>query len=353
MNIKLSLILFIVLVYSCIEPLDSNFKGDRPTGLVVDGLITNEPGPYVVYLSRTSEYNSTSENTVGVVGAIVTISDDMGNSEILTETYFPGIYKTDPNGIRGVTSRNYKLEIETAEGEQYESNPELLGSVSDIEAVYYERQEFQEIAEDNTVSTFEGFQIFIDTKDPSDHKNYYMWSCTGTYEIHTQPWNFFDIKRRVIDPKDCCAVCWINERFSNINVLDDRVFAGTSLQKKPVSFIRIRNSDRTRHFRGKYHVEVNQLSLTKEAYRYWSSIEEQISSTGSIFEPAPGIITGNIRNINDPEEAVFGFFGASSVSTLSVFIPADEVEYSVSDTLIWPDDCRVLPNSTAVKPPFW
>lgn len=354
MKLKLLIIVlvFFLFVPSCIDPIDFS-KGDDSKSLVVDGLITNEPGPYVVYLARTSEYGSYYVDTEEVEGAIVIISDDMGNSEILTETYNPGIYKTDPDGIRGIPGSYYKIEIETPDGKHYESKPELLSAVPGIDTVYYERQQHQETDDNNIVKTFEGFQIYIDTSDPESVNNYYMWSWTGIHEVHTQPWDYYDLQKRKPAPKDCCAICWITERPKNIDIFDDKFSDGNQINKRPVTFVRIKDSDGARHFRGKYYVEVKQLSLTKEAYNYWSSIEEQISSSGSIFEPPPVAITGNIENVKNHKDPVFGYFGASAISTKNVFIPADEAPYLPGDTIVWPDDCRVIGNSTAIKPSFW
>ncbi len=78
-----------------------------------------------------------------------------------------------------------------------------------------------------------------------------------------------------------------------------------------------------------------------------------MNSTGSIFEPAPSAILGNIENVNDPEDIIFGYFGASAISTKSIFIPAIEAPYPPNDILILPDDCRMMGNSTAIKPSFW
>ena len=354
MKLRLLIIVFVFLSFvpSCIDPINFS-KGEDSNWLVVDGLITSEPGPYVVYLARTSEYSSYYAHIEDVEGAIVIISDDMGNSEILTETYIPGIYKTDPGGIRGVPGRHYKIEIETPDGKQYESDYELLIAVPEIDSIYYERRQHQELGDNNIVQTFEGFQISIDTKDPENINNCYMWSWEGTHEVHTQPWDYFDWLKRKPAPKDCCAICWITERPGHIDVFDDILLGENQIIKKPVAFVRITDNGGGRHFRGKYHIEVKQLSITKEAYNYWSSIEGQISSSGSIFEPPPVAIIGNIENVNNHEEPVFGYFGASAISTKCIFIPEIEAPYLPGDTIIWPDDCRVIGNSTAVKPSFW
>ena len=349
LNIALIYFLF---VPSCIDPLDFS-KDDDSKSLVVDGWITNEPGPYFVYLERTSDYNSSSSQTEKVEGAIIFISDDMGNSEILLETYVPGIYKTDPDGIRGIPGRYYKIEIETLDGEHYESMPELLHPVPEIDTIYYERQQHQELDDNSIVQTFEGFQIYIDTSDPENVNNYYMWSWGGTHEVHTQPWNYWDPHFFRLAPKDCCPTCWVTERPRQLDVFNDVLLGGDQINKKPVAFVRIKNINGTRHFHGKYHVEVKQLSLTKEAYNYWSTIKEQISSTGSIFEPPPVAIIGNIENCENPEDIAFGYFGASAISTKSIFIPASAAPYPPGDTLVWPDDCRMMGNSTAIKPSFW
>ena len=82
------LFIFFLLVPSCIDPIDFS-KGDDSKRLVVDGLITNEPGPYVVYLASTSSYNAFTTINESVEGAIVILSDDQGDSETLTESYIP------------------------------------------------------------------------------------------------------------------------------------------------------------------------------------------------------------------------------------------------------------------------
>jgi hypothetical protein len=154
-------------------------------------------------------------------------------------------------------------------------------------------------------------------------------------------------------PKDCCSTCWVNERSGQINVFDDMLLGGNQIRERPITFVRLFNPNGSRHYRGKYHVEVKQLSLTREAYNYWSSIKEQIVSSGSIFEPPPFAIIGNMTNTSNAEDPVFGYFGASSISKKDIIIPASEAPFPMYDTLIWSDDCRALSNSTPYKPSFW
>jgi len=72
---------FILLLTSCQKVIDLKVKDASPK-YVIEGNVTNLPGPYTVTLSRTTPFN-TSWQFNGVGGATVTISDNMGNSETL------------------------------------------------------------------------------------------------------------------------------------------------------------------------------------------------------------------------------------------------------------------------------
>ena len=287
MKLKLSIILllFFLLVYSCIEPFDFNIKGDKSESLVVEGLITNEPGPYFVYLTRTTDYGSTIESIEVVESANVIISDDLGNSETLTETR-PGIYETNPDSIQGIQGRSYKVIIETPDGKQYESIPELLSSVPEIDSIYYEFKEKQTVdgTRDNRIN------VYIDASVPENEGNYFLWRCTS-------------------------------ENNTDIIIADYRYVNGNKIEKKQVLSIPANNKD---YFDGLY-VTIAQFSLTKKAYDYYYSINQQRKMAGTIFEPPPAIIKGNIQNIHNPKDSVFGYFGASSITRAGIFIPKSAI----------------------------
>ena len=84
--------------------------------LVIEGNVTNLPGPYTVYLSKTVSYYDTS-NGSPVSGGIVKISDDAGNTDSLLEVK-PGMYHT--TSITGVPGRTYHLSVYTG-GKQYDA----------------------------------------------------------------------------------------------------------------------------------------------------------------------------------------------------------------------------------------
>ncbi|MBE9512037.1 MAG: DUF4249 domain-containing protein [Bacteroidetes bacterium] len=286
LKISLILLLFFLLVFSCIEPFDFNITGDGSKSLVIDGLVTNEPGPYIVYLTKTSDYCEVDNfSPEKVDSAIIVISDNVGNSDTLTETR-SGVYETKPEGIQGIQDRFYKIMIETSDGKQYESKPEFLRGVPEIDSIYYEFREMRSIdgTRDNRIN------VYIDTSIPENEGNYFIWCCTS-------------------------------EKNTDIIIADDRYVNGNKIEKKQVLSIPANNKD---SFDGLY-VTIAQFSLTKKAYDYYYSINQQKKMAGTIFEPPPAIIKGNIQNIHDPKDHVFGYFGASAITRASIYIPKSAI----------------------------
>ncbi len=100
---------------SCQKVINIDLNSAAPE-IVIEGGISDQPGPYTVSLTKTVNFSDV--NTFPPVqGAVVTISDNAGNSEILTEAT-PGIYKT--NTIQGIAGRTYTL-IVSANGKIYKS----------------------------------------------------------------------------------------------------------------------------------------------------------------------------------------------------------------------------------------
>ncbi|MBX2817073.1 MAG: DUF4249 domain-containing protein [Saprospiraceae bacterium] len=79
------------------------------------------------------------------------------------------------------------------------------------------------------------------------------------------------------------------------------------------------------NFPNGYGIEVEQFSLSPTAHDYWRQVLETINRTGNQFEAAPGIVRGNISNLSDPEDEVYGYFYASQRQLRYLYIaPASQ-----------------------------
>ena len=111
-----------------IEKLNLNTASPR---LTVTAIVTDQSGPYTVSLSKSESYFSSNYSFPTVSHAVVTISDNVGNSETLKESS-PGNYLT--TALRGVNGRTYHLKV-VSEGSTYEASsylpyPVVLDSVA-------------------------------------------------------------------------------------------------------------------------------------------------------------------------------------------------------------------------------
>jgi hypothetical protein len=65
---------------------------------------------------------------------------------------------------------------------------------------------------------------------------------------------------------------------------------------------------------------VKQLSITQDAYNFWKSIEELTTESGSMFDLQPYQVRGNVKNINNDNEPVLGYFIVAGISEKRIFV---------------------------------
>jgi len=322
---------------ACIEDFTPDIEND--TGLlVVEGLITDAPGPYEVRLSRSAPFDSFELIVEPELGASVSIVDGDGNETLLIEdSAEPGLYITEPNAIQGVVGQTYELHIETRNGRRYRSLPETMLPAPEIAEVYYEVEEKRMIVQDADGDFREenrnGIQVYIDLSSSSNEATKLRWDWEETYEIRE-----FDIRNDLssdvrvdefldintddpyppyLPPLDTCFAT--NPSFFYLNVAQVES-AQRQLNRHPIEFIFQRNK-----LGVKYSILVKQLSLTDRAHRYWDLVDEQIEAEGFLFGPTPAQIEGNLFNESSADEVVVGYFGASGQQERRLVIDAEEL----------------------------
>jgi hypothetical protein len=109
----ISIILIALFFTSCEKTVDLKYKGNQ-SRIIIEGNITNEPGPYFVKITKSISLPDTG-NYSTIDNAVVIISDNAGNSETLTPQG-NGMYRT--NTLTGVIGRTYTLTV-NAENQTY------------------------------------------------------------------------------------------------------------------------------------------------------------------------------------------------------------------------------------------
>lgn len=269
--------------------------------LVVEGLITDQPGQNAIKLSISMPLGGQS-NPRPLSGGIVTVSDDNGNRYNLSETAI-GTYTPDPS-FYGVVGRYYTLHINSGSSRNninYVSTPALLKPVPPIDTVYYERQVLALTAEGSPSQ--EGCQIYLATHDPENKCKFYRWEFEETWEF-SLPYivpNFH---------------CWRTEYSTDINIKNTTSFSEDRVSKYPLNFV----TNKTDRLKEKYSILVKQYSLNEEEYLYWEKLQNIVEQVGSLYDITPESIPSNILCIDKPDEKVLGYFSVSSVKSKRIFI---------------------------------
>ncbi len=296
------------MTFACREPFYPEI--DRYENiLVIDGLITDMEGPYQVKLTRSFAFDESFP--APEQGAVVIILDaDEGIHEFTEEQ--AGIYKSNPS-FKGKVGSSYKLVVSTQDQESYESEWVLLGNVPEIDSVCYEMQERP--TSDPNQSVY-GMQIKVNTHDDTDQTRYYRWEWVETWEIITPITSSFY-------PDE--ARCWRTAGSGVISIGTSEHLTHDVIEDYPIYFV----STETNKLRIKYSILVNQYALSREAYSYWKSLQDITQNTGTLFDPTPAMVTGNISSTSNPDLPVLGIFQASALKQERIFIDRAEIPRSL------------------------
>jgi|SRR5690554_2922473 len=275
-----SILLFAMLIglTSCEDKIDLDLP-EGETFLVVEGWITNENGPHNVKLTYTSPYFDEQAPPV-VTGAGVFIRDDEGNETALTET-LPGTYQFE---LAGVIGRSYRVLIHVPDGDNYESDWELLRAPVPIDSIYWQLSErkpninFGEKPDDI-------YDVVIDTYEPEGYGDYYQWRSFLNGVEAREPFDIFTTSDQLVDGGPITA---FNVTFKLYSIPDT--------------------------------VEIVQERISKAAFEFLSQLQNQTAFVGSPFDTPPVPIQGNVRNLSDPKRPGLGFFGAAARDRASVIV---------------------------------
>lgn len=354
----LSVLAFLCVFLSCEDEIF--FETQNREILIIDGSITNGEGPHIVKLSKTAKFGGDFEDRdeKGVSGATVRIEDDLGEFTRLVELD-SGSYHT-PDIFRGEIGRTYVLCITTLEGLHYQSEPETLPNPGELGDVYFEITTEQVLSSLNFLVDETRVNFYTDFSFP-DKGSFYRWDWDGTYILET---TFLGSQASQCGPqtkfpKPAPLKCYVDQVPGDGFIRLSESNNSSSLEKNRFLIV---SSIVDFSWDVRYSMHLSRLSMTESSYKFWDQALAQKERSGSIFDPAPSTIVGNISNINDEEEVVLGNFAAYGVQNARLFVPGFNFSYS-SNTCLTPRDggppsayccdCRFFEPSTAEKPDFW
>jgi hypothetical protein len=294
---RIVILSIITLVFSCITPFIP-VTDEVKELLVVEGLITDQPGINTVKISKSLPLGKKNVATP-IKGCVVTITDNANKTYNLKETV-SGTYVTDTATFQGVIGRKYTLHIKTNTtfgNLSYESSAVEMKPVPPIDSIYYEK------TADLYSSAVEDCQIYLNTHDPANICRYYRWEYSETWEFHL-PYSV---------PNN---TCWVSYNSDKINIKNTSALQTDKVTRYPINFI----SNQTDRLDVKYSILVNQYSLNEEEFLYWEKLQAVVEQTGGLYDITPAAIESNISCTSDPKNTVLGYFSVSAQSSKRIFI---------------------------------
>lgn len=336
-------------LHGCIDPVNIALP-PKNLPLMIDGGVTDDAGPYTVKITQAYSVGG-NYGAKNVYGAHVMIKDDLGMIDTLYE-YGAGQYKT--KSLQGEVGMTYRLIGRTSDGKEFQSSPETMMPAGSVDDIYYNFV-VKETVEGIPVR---GFDVYINSSSGAGSANRIRWKFTGTYQVETNPGALASNLGGIavpppacysVDPENCtCCTCWISE-FDNAPILSNESFAAAGHNNRVfVAFVLVNNVT----FQDRYHIEVEQMELSKPVFDFYKGVRAQIENAASLFQPPFFGLQGNIQAV-DGKEPVIGIFSASAVARKSIFILKNNVPYYISFQRPIADCRRVAPNSSNVKPPYW
>lgn len=304
--IKIVFFLSILLVAACKEPYE-HASVSQDNLLVVDGYL-NIAGKATIRLTRTVRLADTAR-IKAESGALVTVeSEDSLIKFLLTESQESGqkgYYSADLSLDKNL---RYLLKIRTTNGKEYQSEILEVKETPAIDSLGWKRDQ-------------KGLQLYVNTHDPSNNTRYYRWNYTETWEVNSVYASYFEYLGRekgVVPREDPSSVmyCWGNNTLKELSLGTSNKLSEDVIFEKPLSFIPAASEKLS----SRYSIIVSQYALTKEGYEYLLNMKKNSEQLGSVFDPQPSEIDGNIRCISNPEEKVIGFVGAGTVKEKRIFI---------------------------------
>jgi hypothetical protein len=159
--------------------------------------------------------------------------------------------------------------------------------------------------------------IKVDTHDPTNSTRFYRWQFEDTFEYYTSYFSELEVvNKQVVARQKDISHCWKSGRSNSIILGSTIKLSRDEIRGVPVNVVPVA----TNKLLIRYSILVKQYGLTQDAFEYWTSLSKTTQSTGSLFDPQPSQVTGNIKNKSNAKELVFGYFGAAVEQEKRIFM---------------------------------
>lgn len=304
MKITVYILFILTTLYNCKKPYLPAIVATNNNYLVVEGVINSGTDSTFIKVTRTVKLADTASYTPELNATVTVQGND--NTNYLLQSLGNGLYAAPDLGL--TTNIQYRLSIQTANGEQYVSDYVQAKNTPDIDSISY-------------AGDLSGIQLYVSSHDPQNNTKYYRWDYDVTFGYISFFQSYFKIGSDGYPLLRTKSSDMIYECYKTIQ--SQQILLGSSaklsqdvINKQPIDYV----AQSTGEITHGYSLLLRQYALTSDAYNYWQNLKKNTEQLGSIFDAQPSEIKGNIHCITNPSEPVVGFISASSIKTKRVYV---------------------------------
>ena len=276
---------------------------------VVSGLLSNSDQGNEVKVFRTAAYGQPAEPISSAMVRVIASSGEVFS----LRPGAPGHYEFDP-GFRGTVGESYRLEVELA-GELMATDFQTMMPLVGKDSLYY-NVTVEETISSGVLIQEDVVQILASTTFDTLPEEFYLrweiseiWTYLGTYV-----------------PPDYQIQCYV---YRDLN--RQSIFLHDGSENRALSIPNIQYASRhiDRSFLGKHYFNLVKFNISEEAHEYWQRLDQIVNLQGSLFDPAPAAVPGNVSS--DTGEEILGFFEVASVDTARMLMTNNDIPLFLFD----------------------
>ncbi len=318
----------------CVDPIPlAEFSQKKPDKVNVYGLM-DDKGTSSVWLSRSIDFFDGDRLPPPIRNADVNLVDEGGHIYPYQEVEAGARSYYELRDFKPEFNRGYALSIVLPGGDSLASTFQYLRSGSEIVSTRVEYVDGRSINELGNEVDSKYWNVYVSHRDVSAFEGFFTWRWRGTYRFRTEP------------EGGPISFCYSNEY--------DDVFRLNSRDKSTdVESLIARIAMETKKVEFTYQLDISQYYFDDPViYNYWELINTQQTSAGSIFDPLPAPIPGNITNLSRPPVKVNGIFWVASEQRTLLHIDRADIPGAIP-VFFTDRPCSMFPFTTDIQPDYY
>jgi hypothetical protein len=312
----------LVITSACVEPYTPPASKNIPDILVIDGFLNSTEGSVAVTLTKAMNLSDTGAPPL-VEDATIYL-EDSNAGQLMLNYQSNGRYEL--TGLSVNHNNEYRIRVVTDSNKEYVSDFITLKTTPEIDSVTWAP------VDDS------GVEIKVNSHDDTGNSRYYLWTFEEIYQYrsaYSSPYLIIDGVPKSRTPSEEVYNCWATNLSTKILIGSTVRLSRDIVSQVPLQFLEAGGKELSVH----YSVMVKQTAISATAYDFYENLRKTTEDLGSLFDPQPGIVLGNVHRTGDAGERVLGIFNGGEVKEKQLFIKYGELPSNLRNPIRY--ECRL------------